>query len=492
MARGDIQISLETNDLKIEKTTNETFATTTWMYDGASDTVVISVVVPNDIIDRWKTYNSAIKTMDKIDNTYDTKLIYAEYVYLDSDGLPNQISRLKLGFSSPTQTFKYLNVEEFNKLIDSTELVDENLVFNYDFDEVVTSIAATTEQSTITLNIWIDTPFSEFTVDWGDGVIETITGEFDLTDSHTYTDNLKSHVIKVEGDLTIVTRIDFEDQLITGLYLPAGLINLTVLKAGNCLLTSLIIPYTLVLIENIQVQGNTSLNTLVIPDTLEEFGQLNASDCDLSQFYISRFWKGAVTGIDIRLGDSSLNKSGVNNMLNELVSSVSNDVAFHIDLSGNNSQPDETSGGLNGIESFWKLRDAGHTVLIDVDPPRLEQYKLPTTVADGRIDRIAPPIPDGVGTKFEYVIVNPLHLGDFVIEDYIPQNEYILLNANEGSFLQNPLQGVGLMKYLQSPSTSEEMINEVIEKFANDALRVLGIRKNGDNLTIETEDYNKK
>ena len=66
MARGDIQISLETNDLKIEKTTNETFATTTWMYDGASDTVVLSVVVPNDIIDRWKTYNSAIKTMDKI------------------------------------------------------------------------------------------------------------------------------------------------------------------------------------------------------------------------------------------------------------------------------------------------------------------------------------------------------------------------------------------------------------------------------------------
>ena len=93
---------------------------------------------------------------------------------------------------------------------------------------------------------------------------------------------------------------------------------------------------------------------------------------------------------------------------------------------------------------------------------------------------------------YELFSIKALTLGDFVIEDHIPQNEYILLNAKEGSFLQVPLQGVGLGNFLQSPSTSQELIDTVIEKFAQDTLRVIGIVKNDDNLTIETEDYNKK
>jgi hypothetical protein len=90
-----------------------------------------------------------------------------------------------------------------------------------------------------------------------------------------------------------------------------------------------------------------------------------------------------------------------------------------------------------------------------------------------------------------YFIINRGVLGDFVVEDNISQNEYILLNASEGSFHQVPLQGVGIGNYIQSPTSDQQLIDMVVEKFAVDTLRVLGIVKNGDNITIETEDFNR-
>ena len=90
-----------------------------------------------------------------------------------------------------------------------------------------------------------------------------------------------------------------------------------------------------------------------------------------------------------------------------------------------------------------------------------------------------------------YFIINRSVLGDFVVEDKISQNEYILLNASEGSFHQVPLQGVGIGNYIQSPTSDQQLLDKVVEKFAVDALRVLGIVKNDDNITIETEDFNK-
>lgn len=98
----------------------------------------------------------------------------------------------------------------------------------------------------------------------------------------------------------------------------------------------------------------------------------------------------------------------------------------------------------------------------------------------------------GTQTAYESMYVRKAILGDFVVEDNKTQNEYILLNINEGSLLQNPLQGVGLQNYIQSPSSNESLVNAVVEKFALDSLRVIGIQKTDDNLTIESEDYNIK
>ena len=88
------------------------------------------------------------------------------------------------------------------------------------------------------------------------------------------------------------------------------------------------------------------------------------------------------------------------------------------------------------------------------------------------------------------IFVRDLILGDFVIEDNITQNEYLLLNANEGSFLQHPLQGVGIGSFIQSPSSDQSLINTVVEKFAQDTLRVIGIQKIEETLTVESEDFN--
>ena len=42
-------------------------------------------------------------------------------------------------------------------------------------------------------------------------------------------------------------------------------------------------------------------------------------------------------------------------------------------------------------------------------------------------------------------------LGDFNVKEDIQQNQYMLLNINEGAILQNPTSGVGAANYAQSP-----------------------------------------
>jgi len=49
---------------------------------------------------------------------------------------------------------------------------------------------------------------------------------------------------------------------------------------------------------------------------------------------------------------------------------------------------------------------------------------------------------------------------------------------------------VGIHGYTQSPSSNQQLIDNVVEKFALDSLRVIGISKVGDDLSIESEDYN--
>ena len=80
-------------------------------------------------------------------------------------------------------------------------------------------------------------------------------------------------------------------------------------------------------------------------------------------------------------------------------------------------------------------------------------------------------------------------LGDFVAEDNVLQNEYILLNSNEGSFLQSPTFGVELGNFLQAPSSDSQILQTIVDKFAQDALRVIGISKNGETINVQSEDF---
>jgi hypothetical protein len=95
-------------------------------------------------------------------------------------------------------------------------------------------------------------------------------------------------------------------------------------------------------------------------------------------------------------------------------------------------------------------------------------------------------------TSHEYFILNTLVLGDFVVENSVNQNEYILLNANEGSFLQNPTFGVGAGNYIQAPTNDETFLQTIVDKFAQDALRVLGIQKSEEVIEVQSEDFNRE
>jgi len=82
-------------------------------------------------------------------------------------------------------------------------------------------------------------------------------------------------------------------------------------------------------------------------------------------------------------------------------------------------------------------------------------------------------------------------LGDFYVKDDIQQNQYILLNINEGALLQNPTYGVGVANYAQSPTSDQDLLNTIVEKFAQDLLRVTSIKKLEDSISVESEDFNR-
>lgn len=95
-------------------------------------------------------------------------------------------------------------------------------------------------------------------------------------------------------------------------------------------------------------------------------------------------------------------------------------------------------------------------------------------------------------TGWEYFVMNVLVLGDFVVENSVNQNEYVLLNGNEGSFLQNPTFCVGAKNYIQAPTNDEGFLQTIVEKFAQDSLRVLGIARINDVIELQSEEFNNR
>ena len=89
-------------------------------------------------------------------------------------------------------------------------------------------------------------------------------------------------------------------------------------------------------------------------------------------------------------------------------------------------------------------------------------------------------------------VVDTIGFGDFKIGNGITQNEYMLLKGNEGFLLQDPVAGVGIKNFINSPTNSQDLVEKVIDKFKQDLLQVVNIEQTDEGLLrIESQDINR-
>tara|TARA_R110002020_G_scaffold171353_1_gene361348 strand:- start:270 stop:977 length:708 start_codon:yes stop_codon:yes gene_type:complete len=139
MARGDIQISLEDSDLRIEKSKNNSYPPYSWRHDSADNTVILSVKLPREFSPEningvdWKSYLAPISSKELIDNTYDSSLVYVEYYYTKNNGLDTVLSKSQAILLEEDRV-TYPNIQEYNELLSSLEK-NQDLLFGFNFDE---------------------------------------------------------------------------------------------------------------------------------------------------------------------------------------------------------------------------------------------------------------------------------------------------------------------------------------------------------------------
>ena len=136
MPRGDIQIDINTNDLRIDRSKSNTYLSTSWRYDDISDVVILSINVPQNFADgnnsslNWRQLLAPIRSIESIDNSHDSLPVHLEFTYNDSNGLKNIISNLQLAYDSEDSFIEYLTVSRLNSLVSASE-ANEDFVFNY-------------------------------------------------------------------------------------------------------------------------------------------------------------------------------------------------------------------------------------------------------------------------------------------------------------------------------------------------------------------------
>tara|TARA_R110000765_G_scaffold245498_3_gene347625 strand:- start:395 stop:1141 length:747 start_codon:yes stop_codon:yes gene_type:complete len=237
----------------------------------------------------------------------------------------------------------------------------------------------------------------------------------------------------------------------------------------------------------------SAITSLQIPSSLNNLSQIYASNASLTSFNSSALWSNMQI---FDFSGCSLGVEDVNQML-VVMDSMTTSQALEVIVDGiSNATPDNISGGNDGITAYWSLFDKGYTVQINGEVPRPIDFPTPKVISDsdGVINQsfIPQTSTTSVETLIETFVAESILLGDFFVEDSIPQNEYTLLNINEGAFLQNPTYGTGMSKYIQSPNSDNDIINIIVEKFAQDSLRVMGIEKNNEIINVESEDFNSK
>jgi hypothetical protein len=77
--------------------------------------------------------------------------------------------------------------------------------------------------------------------------------------------------------------------------------------------------------------------------------------------------------------------------------------------------------------------------------------------------------------------------GDFFIDNSDDQHQQLIIRANTGNFLEFPLLGVGIQKYINGNLTEAQLNREIRIQLAGDGYNVKSILVDGSQITIEAE-----
>jgi len=493
MARGDVRIDYETNDLIIEKSSDNAFDSIKHRFDVSLDSVVLTVTIPSRYSenDLWKTYKAHVDNIDSIDPSYDSKSLLIEYSYINGLGLEVFLGQFNsIGFVS-TSSPSFLTVGSFKQLLSEAKENNQSARFKYFYSEKSESFYYSIQEclGQTSVGIELTNQSQSFTVDWGDGNSDIITGS-NINIVHTYSVSGDYVIVVKDIDMSFIEGIDVNftagnSGRVSGISISDKLVNLKKLALTKTNLKSIKIPDVLTNMEHFVLTDNTELSELVLPQTLTKLSNVELQFAPkltklitYPEFRYSKFI----------LFDLALDAESINMVINNAMISDYRDVgAILILLSGTNAIPDETSGGINGLQAWSNLIYEGDiNVQVNGSPTPLPFVPYQQIETPKQTDPVNP-IPDSK----EAIIVSKVVMGDFVVEDSVSQNEYILLNIDEGSYLQSPISGVGLRNYLQSPSGGQEMVDVIVSKFSLDNLGIVQLDINDSTISITSEPLEK-
>jgi hypothetical protein len=443
--RGDVQIDFNTNDLRIEKSSSNVYAESSWRYESVTDEVILSIIVPKSFSDNLNSstaksiFEFASRNVEEIEATYNASLVSIEYVYVDGNGLLVAISPSSL-------VNEVLGENVFVDADDGT--FSSGIEGNWNLTVLAYNPSTAPNQAggTITNSVFGYNGANSGAIYTNTGLLPAKT-DVGLFASSTEIDVVSGNTYEIEAYVTCEEG-NYDSLLYAAklFFLPSGY------NSSECD----ILEYSVGHASPFPTGGTPSLSNWHKTTTrfiAKETGTIDLIFSMRSSIAISG------TGGTFFVDDISLKSvSKVDKILFDAVEYATSDEVTRLTVERFNEIINEVGSEKNDMFSV---------------------YGASQSVTD-------------VTTNNDFVAINKLLMGDFVVDDYIPHNEYILLNANEGSFLQTPLQGVGIAKYTQSPSSNQQLIDNVVEKFALDFLRVVDISKDVDNLIIESEDYNTK
>lgn len=500
MGRGDIKIDYDTNDLIFKKSSGNVLNKAEFVYDSQENSATIKVEIPESesVNENWKSYEAYVDGLLDMSAAPISTFIDIEYYYSRLGGLRTSVSKFPLTYFLEKSVPSRITVEDFTD-IQETNSQDGTSIKIQHYSAELHSILEikTSAKSLFTLPEIYQPSNKSLKIKWGDGEEEVFTGN--VSTQHTFVDGAVPHTITIEEcDFTSITLLRLGSgglsNGILSISLPRDLVSCTYLNIDYTeALVNFAIPETMVSLRQFWAIGS-NLSEIFVPDSLINIEQIMLPTCaNLASFKASRLWNNIQV---IELSNTTIGVEDVNQILVELDNSPSTQIQG-TGLSGASiPPPDSTSGDNDGVTAYWSLVDKGYSILISSPiPSRPANFPTPEVESgfDGKLRQNFSSAPTSVpttATEIESFAFESVLLGDFIVENSVQQNEYILLGSGEGSFLQNPTYGVDLSNYIQSPNSDQDLINLIVDKFSQDALRVVNIEKNDGEISVESEDLN--